>query len=279
MTNGVSANTGKKLLLFDGHALAFHSWFTSDPPRVVPGFFRMVSNAIEEHAPTHVIVTFDPAPPTFRHKLYPDYKANRPPVPEGLLEDCERVRERLETLGVVFCTVEGYEADDLLGTFSSRASMEGFQTIIITCDLDLLQVVSPVTEVEVFSQYWPRRSFDVEAAKRRFGGLAPENIPDYKALVGDTSDNLPGVPGIGVVAATAVLGEYGNLDKVYEDLEAISKLPIRGARRVSRLLAEHREEAFLMRTLTTIVCDVPVAIDIDGALIEKSGLESVEVLA
>jgi DNA polymerase-1 len=272
MTNGVSTNAEKKLLLFDGHALAFHSWFTSYPNEVMHGFFGMVGRAIERHDPTHLIVTFDPPPPTFRHKLYPDYKANRPPVPEGLLEDCERVRERLEFLDVVFCTVEGYEADDVLGTLSSRASVSGFQTMILTSDLDLLQLVSPITEVEFFSQYWAKRSFDVEAAKRRFGGLAPENIPDYKALVGDTSDNLPGVPGIGVVAATAVLGEYGNLDKVYEDLDAISELPIRGARRVSRLLAEHREQAFLMRTLTTIVCDVPVDVDIDGALIEESGL-------
>ncbi len=279
MTNRLSINAEKKLLLFDGHALAFHSWFTSYPNEVMPGFFRMLGSAVERHDPTHLIVTFDPPPPTFRHKMYSDYKANRPPVPEGLLEDCERVRERLEELDVVFCTVEGYEADDVLGTLSSRASMSGFHTMILTSDLDLLQLVTPITEAEVFSQYWPKRSFDVEAAKRRFGGLAPENIPDYKALAGDTSDNLPGVPGIGAVAATAVLGEYGNLDKVYENLEAIPKLPIRGARRVGRLLAEHREQAFLMRILTTIVCDVPVDIDIDGALIEESGLEAVEAMA
>jgi len=267
MTNGLSTNAENKLLLFDGHALAFHSWFTSYPNEVTAGFFRMVRNAIVRHSPTHLIVTFDPPPPTFRHKLYPEYKANRPPVPEGLLEDCERVRERLESLDVVFCTVEGYEADDVLGTLSSRASVSGFHTTILTSDLDLLQLVSPITEVELFSQYWANRPFDVEAVKRRFGGLSPENIPDYKALVGDTSDNLPGVPGIGAVAATAVLGECGTLDKVYEDLEAISKLPIRGAKRVSRLLLEHREQAFLMRTLTTIVCDVPVDVDIDVALI------------
>jgi DNA polymerase-1 len=151
--------------------------------------------------------------------------------------------------------------------------MAGFQTMILTSDLDLLQLVSPITEVELFSQYWAKRSFDVKAAKRRFGGLALENIPYYKALVGDTSDNLPGVPGIGDVSATAVLGEYGNLGKVYGDLDAISELPFRGAKRVSRLLAEHREQAFLMRTLTTIVCDVPVDVDIDGALIEEPVLK------
>jgi len=170
MTNGVSTNAEKKLLLFDGHALAFHSWFTSYPNEVMHGFFGMVGRAIERHDPTHLIVTFDPPPPTFRHKLYPDYKANRPPVPEGLLEDCERVRERLEFLDVVFCTVEGYEADDVLGTLSSRASVSGFQTMILTSDLDLLQLVSPITEVEFFSQYWLKR------CKRRRDNVPPGRV-------------------------------------------------------------------------------------------------------
>ena len=242
------------------------------------GFFGMVGRAIERHDPTHLIVTFDPPPPTFRHKLYPEYKAHRPPVPEGLLEDCERVRERLESLDVVFCTVQGYEADDVLGTLSTRASVSGFQTLILTSDLDLLQLVSPITEVEVFSQYWETRFFDVETTERRYGGLAPENIPDYKALVGDRSDNLPGVPGIGDVSATAVLEKYGSLEDVYADLDGVSQLPTRGARRVSKLLAQHRDQAFLMKTLTTIVREVPVDMDINGATIERSGLDTVEVM-
>jgi len=270
-------HSSKRLLLFDGHALAFHSWFTSYPNKVVPGFFKMMSDAIEKHIPTHVIVTFDPPPPTFRHKLYPDYKGNRPPVPDGLLEDCERVRERLESLNVAFCTVEGYEADDVLGTLCRKASTSGFQTVIVTSDLDLLQLVTPITEVEVFSQYWDTRFFGVAAAKRRFGGVAPGNIPDYKALVGDKSDNLPGVPGIGDVSATAVLQECGNLDNVYEDLAVIQESSFRGAKRVAKLLAANREQAFLMRTLTTIVCDVPIDIDIDGANLQDTGLGDMEV--
>ena len=277
MNDKNGTHSSKRLLLFDGHALAFHSWFTSYPNKVVPGFFKMMSDAIEKHIPTHVIVTFDPPPPTFRHKLYPGYKANRPPVPDGLLEDCERVRVRLESLNVAFCTVEGYEADDVLGTLSRRASMSGFHTVIVTCDLDLLQLVTPITEVEVFSQYWPTRFFGVAATKRRFGGIAPENIPDYKALVGDKSDNLPGVPGIGDVSATAVLQECGRLDNVYEDLAVIRESRFRGAKRVASLLAAHREQAFLMRTLTTIVCDVPVDIDIDGAKLQETGLGDREV--
>ena len=230
MTNGVSTNAEKKLLLFDGHALAFHSWFTSYPNEVMAGFFRVVNGAIQRHEPTHLIVTFDPPPPTFRHGLYPDYKANRPPAPEGLLEDCDRVRDRLESMDVAFCTVEGYEADDVLGTLSTRAAASGFKTVIMTSDLDPLQLVNPVTEVEVFSQYWETRFFDVETTEWRYGGLAPENIPDYKALVGDRLDNLPGVHGIiGDVSATGVLEKYGSLEDVYADLDGVSQLPTRGA--------------------------------------------------
>ena len=277
MNGNNGTHSSKRLLLFDGHALAFHSWFTSYPNEVMPGFFKIISNAIKKHIPTHVIVTFDPPPPTFRHKLYPDYKANRPPVPEGLLEDCERVRERLESLNVAFCTVGGYEADDVLGTLSIKASKSGFQTVIVTSDLDLLQLVTPIIEVEVFSQYWDTRFFGVAAAKRRFGGIAPENIPDYKALVGDKSDNLPGVPGIGDVSATAVLQACGRLDNVYEDLAVIRESSFRGAKRVARLLETNREQAFLMRTLTTIVCDVPIDIDIDGAKLQDTGLGDMEV--
>ena len=275
MTNGLSTNAEKKLLLFDSHALAFSQLVHQLPNEVMAGFFRMVNGAIQRHEPAHLIVTFDPPPPTFRHGLYPDYKANRPPAPEGLLEDCDRVRDRLGSMDVA---LEDYEADDVLGTLSTRAAASGFKTVIMTSDLDLLQLVNPVTEVEVFSQYWETRFFDVETTEWRYGGLAPENIPDYKALVGDRSDNLPGVPGIGDVSATAVLEKYGSLEDVYADLDGVSQLPTRGARRVSKLLAQHRDQAFLMRTLTTIVREVPVDMDINGATIEGSGLDTVEVM-
>lgn len=272
MTNRSVGNASRKLLILDGHALAFHSWFTSYPNEVFHGFFTMLEDSVEGHNPSHIIVTFDPPPPTFRHKLYPDYKANRPPAPEVLLEECEYVRDRLDKLGVTFRVVERYEADDVIGTLCGQASMAGFDTVILTSDLDLLQLVTPSTIVEVFSQYWPTRQFDVKAAKRRFGGIEPKNIPDYKALVGDRSDNLPGVPGIGETSASALLREYPDLDSVYKELDAIAELPFRGAKRVGRLLTEHRERAFLMRFLTTIVCDVPVDVDLDQLTIQETAL-------
>jgi DNA polymerase-1 len=252
-----------KLLLFDGHALAFTSWFSSDSIEAKNGFFRMLHAAVRKYTPTHVIVAFDPPPPTFRHKLYPAYKGNRPPVPLRLLEECDLIRERLTADGIAMCTVVGYEADDVLGTLTRHASLLGFHTTVITCDLDILQLVSADTIVEVFSQYWPTRIFDIAATVQRFGGLAPGCIPDYKALVGDRSDNLPGVPGIGDGAATAILREYGDLESVYANIESIPNLKIRGSKRIARILTEHRELAFVMKTLTTIVR----TIDLSGALL------------
>lgn len=269
MTNVIMSKPEKRLLLIDGHAVAFHSWFSNYPHRVVPGFFKMLRACMKRHLPTHLIVTFDPPPPTFRHQLYPEYKANRPPAPLGLLEDCERLRERLGQLSVVSSTIDGYEADDVLGTLASKAAASGFTTTILTSDYDLLQVVSPATEVALLSQYWNRMTFDVTAVRKKFSGLAPENIPDYKALVGDKSDNLPGVPGIGAVSTTVMLGHYGNLDDLYENLGSISNMSLRGTKRVIRLLMEHQEQAFLMRTLATIVCDVPVDFPIDKALVNN----------
>ena len=270
MSEQLSVNSKKHLVIFDGHALAFHSWFTSEPPEVMSGFFEMIDDAIVNHSPSHIIVTFDPPPPTFRHLLYPEYKANRPPVPEGLLEDCERVLLRLNSENISSCSVQGYEADDVIGSLSLEATELGFTTSIITSDLDLLQLVNKVTEVEIFSQYWPTRNFDQAAVFNRFHGLAPKNIPDFKAFVGDKSDNLPGVTGIGEKSASVILNHFSNLENIYSDLDQILELPVRGAKRVRNILAQNQELAFFMRTMTTVVCNVPTGINIDQSALRLS---------
>lgn len=274
MTDHIPNKLKNHLLILDGHALAFNSWFRNDPPDAVSGFFEMLEEAIENYNPTYLISTFDPAPPTFRHKLYPEYKANRPPVPEGFLEDCQRVRAILKREQITSCTVEGYEADDVIATLATKATNSGFFTTIVTSDLDLLQLVNNLTEVEIFSQYRSARLFDIKGVHKRFNGLEPKNIPDYKALVGDKSDNLPGVPGIGDVSATAILSQAPSLEDIYEDLFFIEKLPIRGAKRVRKILEENQAHAFFMRTLTTVVCDVPFKIDFKECIFEKSEVVS-----
>ena len=265
MTNGISAKPRKNLVLIDGHAVAFHCWYTSDPNEVIEGFIDMLDDSLRKHRATHAVITFDPPPPVFRHHLYPDYKAGRPPVPEGFLEECEELRELLTDEGYVVVEQEGYEADDLIGTLSELAERSGFNTLISTCDLDLLQLVTENVSAEVFSQYWPTRMFDVEKTVTRFKGLRPGQIADYKALAGDRSDNLPGVPGIGDVTATVLLREKGSIEAIYQDLDSVSDLPMRGAVRTARVLGENKDQAFLMKRLTSIVRDVSLDVDLESA--------------
>lgn len=255
----------KRLLLVDGHAVAFRCWFASDSQSVVTGFMEHLVDAIDDHNPSHLIIAFDPPPPTFRHDIYPAYKANRPPVPEEFLEECSELLVTLDSMAITHYQVDGYEADDVLGTLAKAASASGFFTTIITCDLDLVQLVSDNILVEIFSQYWPTRTFDLEVARARFGGIEPRRIPDFKGLVGDRSDNLPGVKGIGEVAAKAILHGDDSLEVVFNKLDQIAELPFRGSKRVSRLLSENKDEAFKMRMLATIVQNVPMQFDIEGA--------------
>ena len=260
-------------LFIDGHAVAFHSWFTSYPNSVIPGFMAMINKVIDEHRPSGLVVAFDPRPPTFRHDLYPRYKANRPEPPEEFLDECYDLERRLHRSGFPMCKVEGFEADDVIGTLTNETSIRGIRSLVYTCDLDLLQVVDENTKVEVFSQYWPTRIFDQESARKRFGGLDPINIPDLKALMGDRSDNLPGVPGIGEKSATVILNATRDIETLYQDLDQVLKLPMRGAKRAHQLLLDHQGDAFLMKRLATIVRDVPIDIDLQLENRETSGVE------
>ena len=253
--------TEDSCLFVDGHAVAFHSWFTSYPNSVIPGFMSMVNEVIEDHRPSSVVIAFDPPPPTFRHDLYPRYKANRPAPPDEFLDECDDLERELHRKGLPMCKVAGFEADDVIGTLTNEASTKGIRSLVYTCDLDLLQVVDENTQVKVFSQYWPTRVFDKAFAMKRFGGLEPVNIPDLKALMGDRSDNLPGVPGIGEKSATVILNSTRDIETLYQDLDQVLKLPMRGAKRAHQLLSEHEVDAFLMKRLATIVRDVPLDID------------------
>lgn len=268
-------NKPERLILVDGHAVAFDSWFSSGEEDVIPGFIRTLIGLVKKHDSSGMIITFDPAPPTFRHDLYPEYKANRPVPPADFLEECEDLYELLESKEISVCKVPGFEADDLLGTLSTRAMEAGMKTSIYTCDLDILQLLDENTTVEVFSQYWPLRTFDVASATRRFNGIRPINIPDLKALMGDRSDNLPGVPGIGEKSATTLLSETIDIETLYQDLEIVTQLGMRGAKRITTLLSEHKEDAFLMKRLATIIRDVPTGIELPDRCVTLSEINAI----
>ncbi|GAC1447088.1 MAG: DNA polymerase I [Ktedonobacterales bacterium] len=264
----MSSSVGQQLVLIDGHAL-FHRSFHAfpeemttqegQPTNAVYGFTRMLLDVLRIIRPDYLIVTFDRPTPTFRHKEYTPYKAHRPPLPETMRPQFPRVRDVVHAFGIPIYELDGFEADDVLGTPACRAEKRGMRVAIATGDLDTLQLVDAAVRV-TFARA-PRRGefeyFDVAAVEAKYGFLPPRLV-DYKALVGDTSDNLPGVPGIGQKTATRLIADYGPLEDILAHVDA---LPARTA----ALLREHEAQARQSKHLATIVTDAPVTLDLAGA--------------
>lgn len=262
------------LLLFDGHAMVFRAWFsiperlassTGQDTRGVYGFVNTLIKVINDQDPTHAAVAFDTRAPTFRDEMYAEYKAQRPPIPDDLHAQIPMVKDVMRAFQIPVFELDGYEADDLIGTISRQAAAQEMDTLIVTGDADQLQLVAPDVQLLMYTGFANTKVYDVEAVKARYGGLGPESIPDIKGLMGDPSDNIPGVPGVGEKATIAILQGRGHLETVYEDLDAVEQSGIRGAKRIRKLLEDHREAAFAGRDLTTIRCDAPIEFEPGGA--------------
>lgn len=255
------------LMLVDGHAMfhrAFHAFpeemstHAGEPTNAVFGFARMLLDALKNIRPDYAAVAFDRPTPTFRHLEFQHYKAQRPQLPDSMRPQFGRVRQLVEAFGLPIYELDGYEADDVLGTLARQAEEQGIATVIVTGDLDTLQLVNPFVRVTYASK--PTRGelayYDEEAVQIRYG-FSPDRLPDYKALVGDSSDNIPGVPGIGDKTAKSLIQQYGSLEGILEHLDALSP-------KVRATLREHEAEARQYKRLATIVTDVPVRLDLDA---------------
>jgi DNA polymerase-1 len=266
----------KKLVLIDGHALAYRAFHAlpedmktsqGELTNAIFGFTSMLLNVLREEHPTHVAVTFDKGL-TFRHDMYPDYKAHRIKMPEEMRSQMERIRQVVETLGIPVFEQEGYEADDLLGTLARQAQDQEVDTLIVTGDMDLLQLVDEHTRV--LTSRWrfsDTVTYDPEGVKQRYG-LPSTQLVDLKAMVGDKSDNIPGVPGIGEKTGVKLLQQYGSLENVYEHLDEIQT-------RFRNKLEAGRDLAFLSHRLATIVRDVPIQLDLDACRLRSFNREQV----
>ncbi len=267
---------GPTLVLLDGNALfhrSFHAFpeemstTAGEPTNAVFGFARMLLDVLRIIKPEYLAVTFDRPTPTFRHRDYAPYKAHRPPVPDAMRPQFARVRELVAAFRMPVYEVDGFEADDVLGTLARQAMATPAHTIIATGDLDTLQLVNERTRV-TFARS-PRRGefdyFDIAAVEQRYG-FAPPRLVDYKSLVGDTSDNIPGVPGIGQKTATRLIQEYGTLEDILAHVDVLPP-------RVRAALTEHADQARQSKYLATIVTDVPVTLDLAGARALSYNLE------
>ena len=257
------------LVLLDGHAMVYRAFLAIDRPltvrstgeevRGVYGFTQMLLRAIDDLRPTHLVLTFDRSGPTFRHELYHDYKATRPEMDPELSNQFPHVRRLMEAMRVPIMELDEFEADDLLGTLSAQAAEQGVDTVIVTGDTDTLQLVGPRVRVLMQRPGGQYIIYGETEVQERYGGLtAPQQVIDHKALCGDTSDNIPGIPGVGNKTAIKLLLQYGDIPGIYEHLD---ELPARQ----TALFEEHRDRVFQGRTLVTIVRDAPVTLDLDDA--------------
>jgi|SRR5579859_3354709 len=269
------------LMLIDGHAMfhrAFHAFpedmsttHTGEPTNAVFGFARMLLDALKNIHPDYAAVTFDRPTPTFRHLEFDGYKAQRPPLPDTMRPQFGRIRQLVEAFGMPIYELDGFEADDVLGTLARQATARDVSTVIVTGDLDTLQLVNPSVRVTYASK--PLRGelayYDEATVQARYG-FVPAKLVDYKALVGDKSDNIPGVPGIGDKTATNLIHQYGSLEGILAHLDELPP-------KVRATLSAHEELARQCKRLATIVTDVPVTLDLNACRLQSLNRE--EVLA
>jgi DNA polymerase-1 len=261
----------KTLVLIDGNAI-IHRAYHALPPlttkkgelvNAVYGFSSILLKVLNDLKPDYILASFDLAAPTFRHKEYKEYKATRVKAPDDLYAQIGRVKEVVQAFNIPIFEKEGFEADDVIGTMATQAEKnpEGIETIIVTGDLDTLQLVNPKVKI-----YALRRGmsdivvYDEKAVEERYG-LKPEQMVDYKGLRGDPSDNIPGVKGIGEKTATELLKKYGTIENVYKNLAEI-----KGA--VKDKLERDKSQAILSKHLSEIVLNVPLEIDLEKAVMK-----------
>jgi len=251
---------GRTLLLIDVYALVYRAYFAL-PPLTAPdgrpvnavyGFERMLNRVLNDEKPTHVVACWDAGIPPERLEAYPDYKAHRPATPDDLDSQFPIVRRVLAAYGIPIVEVEGEEADDCIATLATRASGEGLRTIIVSGDLDLLQLVDDNVTVVVTRRGISDMTRYDEAAVRERYGLSPQQLPDYRGLKGDPSDNLAGVPGIGEKTAARLIAQYGSLD------EALAHAADVSPKRIGELLTRYADQARACREVSTAKRDLAI---------------------
>lgn len=260
MASGVNLKRGE-ILLVDGNAFlhrcfyAFPAMTSPDgiPTNAVYGMLKMLEGLVKEVNPTHLAICFDASRNTWRHQLYDQYKANRKPAPDLLAKQFPLIREVLSSLNIPYLENEEYEADDLLGTVAQKAG--GYLTRIATGDRDCIQLISPRVKLVMYKNNTGHTEIDLQAVMESYG-LEPWQLVHYKALAGDSSDNIPGVPGIGEKTALELLKQYSSINEIVNVIEEIPG-------RSGKLLARGLDSMKLSYELAKINCECPVEIDLD----------------
>lgn len=259
------------LYLIDGHALAYRMYFAltagggsgrwqnskGEPTAGIYGFARELVRVLEQEKPEYLAVAFDVGK-TFRDKIFPEYKATREKMPDELRSQIKRIREMVDAFYIPRLEMDGYEADDVLGSVAKIAAEQGLGVKIITGDRDLLQLVNERTTVYLAGD---DSTYITDADVVKKLGVKPNQVVDYKAIVGDTSDNIPGIKGVGEKTATALIEKFGTLDSIYENLEQVEK-------RWKTKFEEHKEAAYMSRDLARIETNLKLNFNLEDAKVK-----------
>lgn len=222
------------------------------PTNAIRGVLNALGKLIKKYDPTHMAVAFDTKAPTFRHELSDAYKAHRPPMDDDLRVQIPYIHELIEKLGIALIKIDGFEADDIIGTLARNACMQGYPVVISTGDKDMAQLVN---DCVILEDSFKDKITDVAGVFDKFG-VHNTQIADYLTLMGDSSDGIAGIPKVGAKTASKLLGEYGNIEGILANLSNIKGM-------VGQKIAEHQDEIPLNRTLATIVTDLQLPISFD----------------
>jgi len=258
----------KKLILIDGNSIAYRAFFALPllnnekgiHTNAIYGFTNILMKILNEEQPTHILVAFDAGKTTFRHETYQEYKGGRQKTPPELSEQFPFIRELLDAYNIARYELENFEADDIIGTLAKKAENEGFQVKIISGDKDLTQLATDKVTVAITRKgITDVDDYTPQTIQEKYG-LTPQQIIDMKGLMGDSSDNIPGVPGVGEKTAIKLLKQFDSIEKLYGSLEEVS------GKKLKEKLSEHKDQAIMSKQLATIQCNAPINIKLEDIL-------------
>jgi DNA polymerase-1 len=272
----VNEKQKKYLVIIDGNSISHRAYHAlpplttkkGEPVGAVYGFFLVFFKTLKEFKPDFVVATFDLPAPTFRHKEFVHYKAQRPKMPDELSWQIFKIKEILSNFNVPIFEKEGFEADDLIGTISKLAPKKQIipplEVIVLSGDSDILQLVDPNTKVYNLKKGVKNTIlYDTEKVKEKYQGLTPQQLPDFYGLKGDSSDNIPGVKGVGEKTGIQLIKEFENLENLYEELEINTDKAKKLKIKLKQILLNSKNEAFFSKNLAKIKIDVPIDFNLE----------------
>ena len=265
-------DTKEKIVIIDGNSLVFRAFYAFKTPMITSrgiftqaifGFLNMLAKALEDTAPDYIAVAFDRKAPTFRHLEYKEYKAGRAKTPDELHMQLPYIKDILAAMRIAILEMDGFEADDIIGTLVKRAEAAGLEPLVITGDRDELQLVSDKTSVLITKKGVSEFELNTPESMHGKYGFGPELFVDYKGLMGDASDNIPGLPGVGEKTAAKLVMQFGTVENLLAHVDEVESERLRG------IISDGEQRALMSKRLATIVTDAPVDMDFEGMRVRE----------